>query len=237
MLGRAASFVARDVARSRVSSKITITQFLTRALASCPGQSAGKIGFHKEGSASHLLHSQAETLVPLLVGRCVFSKQEFSLPLSIWPTSAAPPRAAILPGNLDIPISLPAVCSIERIMPGVVPGVSSSVDHESETPYLEAPTCGDMSTKIPLVCGPGARRRARKSQGLFERWWLEYDPLKANYISGKGRGPHGGNSIRKADWPRQMVPIQYKKTWEQREKTRYAFRKHGYEYDIPKWGG
>ena len=29
-------------------------------------------------------------------------------------------------------------------------------------------------------------------------WWLEFDPAKANYLSGQGRGPHGGNSIPKA---------------------------------------
>ena len=47
---------------------------------------------------------------------------------------------------------------------------------------------------------------------------MEYDPPKANYISGQGRGPFGGNSINKQNWPRQMVPIEYKKKWEKREK-------------------
>lgn len=51
-----------------------------------------------------------------------------------------------------------------------------------------------------------------------EKWWLEYDPPKANYISGQGRGPFGGNSIVKQNWPRQMIPIDYKKKWERREK-------------------
>ena len=39
------------------------------------------------------------------------------------------------------------------------------------------------------------------------------------------------------NWPRQMVPIKYKQRWERREKLRYAFRKHGYELDVPKLGG
>eukprot|EP00434_Breviolum_minutum_P023501 symbB.v1.2.020731.t1/scaffold1754.1/size102984/6 len=76
-----------------------------------------------------------------------------------------------------------------------------------------------------------------KTLGLQEKWWLEYDPPKANYISGQGRGPFGGNSINKQNWPRQMVPIEYKKKWEKREKLRFAFRKHGYELDVPKLGG
>lgn len=33
------------------------------------------------------------------------------------------------------------------------------------------------------------------------------------------------------------VPIDYKKKWERRERLRYAFRKHGYELDVPKLGG
>eukprot|EP00435_Cladocopium_sp_Y103_P061390 s21_g23.t1 len=119
----------------------------------------------------------------------------------------------------------------------------------------------------------------------------------------QGRGPFGGNSIVKQNWPRQMIPIDYKKKWERREKLgetyhgscgsssqftfsillgfnhptpavltavcfmwpffltfyrhagisisvfhrgrltlalrkhRYAFRKHGYELDVPKLGG
>ena len=58
-----------------------------------------------------------------------------------------------------------------------------------------------------------------------EKWWLEYDPPKANYISGQGRGPFGGNSIVKQNWPRQMIPIDYKKKWERREKLGTAY--HG----------
>ncbi|CAJ1428845.1 unnamed protein product [Effrenium voratum] len=93
----------------------------------------------------------------------------------------------------------------------------------------------DESTGGPMLCR--YRKKHQKSTQLEERWWLEYDPPKANYISGQGRGPHGGNSIPKQNWPRQMVPIEYKKKWEKRERLRYAFRKHGYELDVPKLGG
>jgi len=139
-----------------------------------------------------------------------------------------------LPGcnapRLDLPTT--AEGEQERDFPG---GPPDFLDTPGDASKVEVETPSE-SVKVARLC-VGVRRRARKSQGLFERWWLEYDPPKANYISGKGRGPFGGNSIRKADWPRQMVPIRFKKKWEQRESIRFAFRKHGFEHDVPKWGG
>mmetsp|Transcript_66393 Transcript_66393/g.155615 ORF Transcript_66393/g.155615 Transcript_66393/m.155615 type:complete len:163 (+) Transcript_66393:63-551(+) len=88
----------------------------------------------------------------------------------------------------------------------------------------------------PLQCARPPHKH-RKTQGLEERWWLEFDPPKANYKSGFGRGPFGGNSIPKQNWPRQMVPIELKRKWEKRERLRYTFRKHGFELDVPKLGG
>jgi hypothetical protein len=148
-----------------------------------------------------------------------------------------PPGAGLdldLPGcnapSLDLPATVEG--ELTRDLPGAAPDVLDTPG-DSNKAQVETPPC---ASEVARLC-VGAKRRARKSQGLFERWWLEYDPPKANYISGKGRGPFGGNSIRKAEWPRQMIPIGYKKKWEQREKHRFAFRKHGFELDIPKWGG
>jgi len=102
------------------------------------------------------------------------------------------------------------------------------------------PTLGDPAqnsgTAVPLLCFKYAPKR-RKSQGLEEKWWLEFDPPKNNYLGGQGRGPFGGNSITKSMWQRQMVPIRYNQRWERRERTRFAFRKNGFEVDVPKWGG
>lgn len=93
------------------------------------------------------------------------------------------------------------------------------------------------SSSAPMECITYRKKGRRQSQGLEEKWWQEWDPPKSNFISAFGRGPHGGNSIAKQDWPQQMVPIQYRKRWERRERLRYAFRKNGFELDIPKWGG
>lgn len=70
-----------------------------------------------------------------------------------------------------------------------------------------------------------------------ERWWLEYEPPKADYLGGQGRGAIAGNSVRKSDWDQQMIPICYKQKWNKREDMRYRFRKHGFNLDTPKWGG
>ncbi|CAE7904313.1 ttc30a [Symbiodinium necroappetens] len=99
-----------------------------------------------------------------------------------------------------------------------------------------SPVSDALVPLCPLQCARPPHKH-RKTQGLEERWWLEYDPPKANYKSGFGRGPFGGNSIPKQNWPRQMVPIELKKKWEKRERLRYAFRKHGFELDVPKLGG
>eukprot|EP00404_Azadinium_spinosum_P051696 CAMPEP_0180766994 /NCGR_PEP_ID=MMETSP1038_2-20121128/39785_1 /TAXON_ID=632150 /ORGANISM="Azadinium spinosum, Strain 3D9" /LENGTH=187 /DNA_ID=CAMNT_0022801529 /DNA_START=50 /DNA_END=610 /DNA_ORIENTATION=- len=152
---------------------------------------------------------------------------------------APPGPRAILPLP-NIPTALPSFDGYAH-WPAEVVGSSCPGGRSS---YLELPEPSEESAPVeappsassggaPLHCLRVARRR-RKSQGLEERWWLEYDPPKANYISGFGRGPHGGNSIPKADWPRQMIPIHYKKNWERRERLRYAFRKNGFELDVPK---
>mmetsp|Transcript_81000 Transcript_81000/g.146209 ORF Transcript_81000/g.146209 Transcript_81000/m.146209 type:complete len:221 (-) Transcript_81000:38-700(-) len=124
-----------------------------------------------------------------------------------------------------LPVSLP-------FGPGplTLPGLGG--EPRVELPFLPE---GSSESKAPLECRYSNGRR--KSQGLEERWWLEYDPPKSNYISGFGRGAFGGNSIPKKDHPRQMVPIGFKKKWENRERLRFAFRKHGYEVDVPKLGG
>jgi len=102
------------------------------------------------------------------------------------------------------------------------------------------PTLGDPMQNsggaVPLLCFKYAPKR-RKSQGLEEKWWLEFDPPKNNYLGGQGRGPFGGNSITKSMWQRQMVPIRYNQRWERRERNRFAFRKNGFEVDVPKYGG
>eukprot|EP00933_Yihiella_yeosuensis_P046463 TRINITY_DN41990_c0_g1_i1.p1 TRINITY_DN41990_c0_g1~~TRINITY_DN41990_c0_g1_i1.p1 ORF type:complete len:198 (-),score=25.29 TRINITY_DN41990_c0_g1_i1:51-644(-) len=151
----------------------------------------------------------------------------------------------ILPGSTSIPIdwevlrpnfSLPGTSGIGGM---IEPPVSSSralVELDGPGEVTQIPVGEPMpSAATPLECRYSNGRR--KSQGLEEKWWLEYDPPKSNYISGFGRGPHGGNSIGKKDWPRQMVPIRYKQNWQRREKLRYAFRKHGFELDVPKFGG
>ena len=108
---------------------------------------------------------------------------------------------------------------------------------------IENPAAGSpqQSPEVPEVGGMFCIRWRKpgrvKSTQLEEKWWLEYDPPKANYISGKGRGPFGGNSINKADWPRQVVPIRYKQRWEKRERLRHAFQKNGFDLDVPEWGG
>jgi hypothetical protein len=94
----------------------------------------------------------------------------------------------------------------------------------------------DGTSTVSLECLRWGRKHG-KYQGLEEKWWLEHDPPKGFFPSMYGRGPHGGASIIKQDWPRQMLPIKYKKNWMNRERLRYAFRKNGFEYDIPKWGG
>eukprot|EP00930_Biecheleria_cincta_P002703 TRINITY_DN103697_c0_g1_i1.p1 TRINITY_DN103697_c0_g1~~TRINITY_DN103697_c0_g1_i1.p1 ORF type:complete len:186 (-),score=28.04 TRINITY_DN103697_c0_g1_i1:203-760(-) len=129
-------------------------------------------------------------------------------------------------------VVVPQRCPISR-EEGATDLPASSI---SEAP-VEAPPLshGSSQSSRSIECRYSNRRR--KSQGLEERWWLEFDPAKANYKSGFGRGPFGGNSIPKKDWPRQMFPINYKQNWEKRERLRFAFRKHGYEYDVPKLGG
>eukprot|EP00927_Polykrikos_kofoidii_P009345 TRINITY_DN13891_c0_g1_i1.p1 TRINITY_DN13891_c0_g1~~TRINITY_DN13891_c0_g1_i1.p1 ORF type:complete len:281 (+),score=28.02 TRINITY_DN13891_c0_g1_i1:71-844(+) len=97
--------------------------------------------------------------------------------------------------------------------------------------------CDGRDSIAPLECIKFTKRGRHKSQGKEEKWWLEYDPPKQNYLSGFGRGPHFGNSINKQDWPIKMLPVYYKKNWNKRERMRFAFRKNGVELDIPKWGG
>eukprot|EP00931_Biecheleriopsis_adriatica_P081068 TRINITY_DN54420_c0_g1_i1.p1 TRINITY_DN54420_c0_g1~~TRINITY_DN54420_c0_g1_i1.p1 ORF type:complete len:216 (-),score=33.93 TRINITY_DN54420_c0_g1_i1:40-687(-) len=140
------------------------------------------------------------------------------------------PRGSLLPKVLQLPtssVSLGSPLQDPRLQIGIHAPAGSEINE-----HLEAPL---PAARTPMECRYA--RRKRKSQGLEEKWWLEFDPAKANYISGFGRGPHGGNSIPKKDWPRQMVPIQYKKHWEKRERLRYAFRKNGFEVDVPKFGG
>lgn len=129
-----------------------------------------------------------------------------------------------LPGLAKDPVKVPSTPSTPHT-DVLLPGSASQI--------IETPGHAANGT---IMCIRYPRRR-RKNQGLFERWWLEHDPPRNNYISGKGRGPHKGHSINKKDWPRQMPPILEKKRWKQLERNRYAFRKHGYDYDIPTWGG
>lgn len=167
-------------------------------------------------------------------------------------------QAAALPADLfQLPLIVPlgqptvplqigdeVVRTSDAVLPGteqaaaVEPSPPASFPLQDGPPAMEAPRQdpppGDRVA--PLECYRYTNRR-RKSQGLLERWWLEYDPPKANYISAYGRGPFKGHSINKADWPRMMLPSNYRKKFQIREKNRHAFRKHGYEMDIPKWGG
>lgn len=146
-----------------------------------------------------------------------------------------------LPGVLDAPTGRSATLELpaplrpsQQRVPGVwlPPGASP----ESSAP-APAAAPGGAAEISPLECIKYKKGGRVKSKGLEENWWLEYDPPRANFLGGFGRGPFGGNSITKFDWPRQMVPIKYKQRWERRERLRYAFRKHGYELDVPKWGG
>eukprot|EP00397_Hematodinium_sp_SG-2012_P041708 GEMP01045995.1.p1 GENE.GEMP01045995.1~~GEMP01045995.1.p1 ORF type:complete len:143 (+),score=27.30 GEMP01045995.1:97-525(+) len=110
---------------------------------------------------------------------------------------------------------------------------------------LDAPaTVVPLPLSMPPLCTivtPGVSgvrmRLGGRAAGRKERWWLEYEPGKADYFGGQGRGALGGNSVRKHDWKTQMINICYKQKWNTREKYRHAFRKHGYELDVPKWGG
>jgi len=131
-------------------------------------------------------------------------------------TLELPMQSMDLPGDSSAPARLPPGSTVQEV--------------------LEGPCSGQLAPD-EILCIRFPVKRRQQSQHLQERWWQEYDPPKANYISGHGRGPHKGHSINKADWPRQMIPIKYKEKWEKREKLRYAFRKNGYEYDTPKWGG
>mmetsp|Transcript_133652 Transcript_133652/g.236574 ORF Transcript_133652/g.236574 Transcript_133652/m.236574 type:complete len:227 (+) Transcript_133652:71-751(+) len=185
----------------------------------------------------------------LLERRCSFAWFDMALPCTI-----SLPLTHRVPQDALREISLPGVSNAPHVAPQTggasslsLPGLPTHAElpgAEDKAPLVDAPAAvvpldeptGEMSHgHAPMECLN--YRRPRKSQGLLERWWLEYDPPKANYISGKGRGPHGGHSIRKKDWPRQMMPINYKKNWRQREKMRFAFRKHGFEFDVPSWGG
>mmetsp|Transcript_16687 Transcript_16687/g.31579 ORF Transcript_16687/g.31579 Transcript_16687/m.31579 type:complete len:161 (+) Transcript_16687:78-560(+) len=143
--------------------------------------------------------------------------------------------AAILPSIPTRPITEPLPLVVRHIED---PSAAVWEAPIGDMPFdLFTPPLGDsFHPSGPLQCARPPNKR-RKTQGLEEKWWLEYDPPKANYISGFGRGPFGGNSIPKKNWPRQMVPIELKKKWEKRERLRYAFRKHGFEVDVPKLGG
>eukprot|EP00929_Paragymnodinium_shiwhaense_P091252 TRINITY_DN51274_c0_g1_i1.p1 TRINITY_DN51274_c0_g1~~TRINITY_DN51274_c0_g1_i1.p1 ORF type:complete len:254 (-),score=38.86 TRINITY_DN51274_c0_g1_i1:42-803(-) len=156
------------------------------------------------------------------------------------PADAPPSRIedVILPGTAAQSRQLPSGMAV-TLVPECPPAQDGS-DRSFELPGLdtEAPQeAPDGSSTGPLLCIRYTKRGQKQSQGLMERWWLEYDPPKANYLGGQGRGPFSGNSILKKDWPRQMIPTHYKKRLEKRERLRYAFRKHGVSLDIPKWGG
>mmetsp|Transcript_45141 Transcript_45141/g.125198 ORF Transcript_45141/g.125198 Transcript_45141/m.125198 type:complete len:277 (-) Transcript_45141:69-899(-) len=171
-----------------------------------------------------------------LVGEAFFPWQR---PGFQRPTAKA---GADLPSPCPLPIVAPGTTS-PALGPGPAdepsprlgppPDAADAVGAPAAVPIL-AP--GGPCASVPIECLRFTRRR-RKSQGLQERWWLEFDPPKANYISSYGRGPHEGHSINKADWPRQMEPVHYKKNFRKRERMRYSFRKNGFELDIPKWGG
>mmetsp|Transcript_73640 Transcript_73640/g.186207 ORF Transcript_73640/g.186207 Transcript_73640/m.186207 type:complete len:239 (+) Transcript_73640:63-779(+) len=192
-------------------------------------------------ASGHSFASQALGLHALVGGSAA--------PVADWtmPTSPRCPEAHCPSARSQLAFILPESAPIaelivppDRSVPRIEPPSPTQQPQQQVPPEAgsggaaEAPA--PTSAGAPLECLRHGRKR-RNFQGLEEKWWLEYDPKKGNFISAYGRGPHGGNSIHKADWPRQMVPIRYKHHWEKRERLRYAFRKNGFEYDIPKWGG
>lgn len=160
--------------------------------------------------------------------------------LPFWVHSHADSGLAPAVAPLEVPVAskplvLPGAARGEAIAP---PPSPSAIGRESPgIPESIQPPIPADPKQGPWLCVRWISRNRRRPRRRFERWWLEYDPPKANYISGKGRGPHGGYSINKADWPKQMLPTNLKKHWEKREKLRYAFRKSGFEHTVPKWGG
>lgn len=139
--------------------------------------------------------------------------------------------------------SYPSYIPVMIVPPGEVSGglpIGDEQSFELPTATPDSPATGPdgpgAEGPAPLECHRMPKRR-RNSRGLEEKWWLEYDPPKGFFPSQFGKGPHGGSSIHKQDWPRQMVPIRYKENWMRRERQRHGFRKNGFEYDVPKWGG
>lgn len=180
----------------------------------------------------------------LAVGPCADSNLAEGLhtPFSIpSPAASKGNRIIVLPGVDQCPLEAPA-CAGKAGDSWQTPGYDRAPAEAPSAGFVEVPmvTPNAAGGAAVLDCAARVKRNLRwrsRHKNIGERWWLEYDPPKANYISSCGRGPHGGHSINKADWPRQMLPIKYEKKWERRESNRFAFRKHGYELDVPKWGG
>jgi len=135
-----------------------------------------------------------------------------------------------------VPILEPEAASVADVD---CPSGRSSADMAEPTTALQVPVSEAPSAPSDdMHCGGTSwRPRRQRNIRLHERWWLEYDPPKNFYISGFGRGPHGGFSIKKQDWPRQMLPIRFRYNKMRRDAMRHSFRKQGFEYDTPKWGG
>mmetsp|Transcript_30899 Transcript_30899/g.86273 ORF Transcript_30899/g.86273 Transcript_30899/m.86273 type:complete len:217 (-) Transcript_30899:78-728(-) len=164
------------------------------------------------------------------------------------PAAHAPSQALRLP--FELPTGRPDACLIPEL-PGTAMDLPPAAVQERLAPEPEGVAAVELPPGAASAVGdlPGApapmeciryglkKGRYKAATNLKEKWWLEYDPPKSFFISGYGRGPQGGHSIQKKDWPCQMPPIRYKQKWEKREQLRYAFRKNGFEYDIPKWGG
>eukprot|EP00928_Gymnodinium_smaydae_P016395 TRINITY_DN16140_c0_g1_i1.p1 TRINITY_DN16140_c0_g1~~TRINITY_DN16140_c0_g1_i1.p1 ORF type:complete len:226 (+),score=38.77 TRINITY_DN16140_c0_g1_i1:77-754(+) len=225
------------MAAGAAAHRVLSTSLQTGALARFPfALRAESAGLQRPVAARQ--QQFAPPYAPLVVGAWGFSDAsilpapapQYQPPTKTWPPvsnpEAKPLSEFVLPGHSD-----------ESTSPVEAPNFSSApLVAGLPSPPAEISEPVDGARTQPMECLKYAPRR-RKAQGLLERWWLEYDPQKNNYISGAGRGPHGGNSIIKADWDRMMIPIHYKKKLERRERTRYAFRKNGVPLDIPKWGG
>lgn len=210
------------------------------------GESAGDVALfdHAGGSPSCEVFLPPILRLPLGPDVGIESPQHGSFGMP------GPEREAILLPGLGFDLGLPSPGIIApAVAPGAAeqgpmaaPGAAKAGDAAicglpapGEVANMELPSANPAAA--PMECLTYRKAGRKKSQGLEEKWWQEYDPQKANYISAFGRGPFGGNSIAKVDWPQQMLPIKFRKKWEKREKLRFAYRKNGFELDVPKWGG
>jgi len=140
------------------------------------------------------------------------------------------------------PSRLPRICPEVFSVPILTPLEKPAIDipHIPLPLTIPEPSSGSIHTpkQITTPSISGCRLYTKgKASGRKEKWWLEYQPKKADYFGNYGRGPKKGNSLVKTMWDQQMININFKNKWHSRESIRYAFRKNGFEYDTPKWGG